>query len=286
MSFDRDVMGRAVRFGWPLLVNGVLLFLVMHGEKLVVGRELGMAALGLFAMGFTLTLTPTLVLARSTQAFFLPQLSALQDEPERFDRMAATTMQADIAAGLVVAAAVVVLGPPFVVLVLGEKYAALGALMPWLAVLQAVRAFKAGASTVALARGRTGNAMIANLPRVAAVGLSWAALARGEGLVTVVGIAILAEVVGFALSLALLRARAGVALAPLAWPLAAGALALGAVVAEAAWLAPRGVLGQGLGAAACAAVLAAALLAMPDLRRYALGRGLVRRLEGEGAGSV
>ena len=144
MSFDRAVMAKGLRFGWPLMLNGVLLFFVMYGEKLIVGRELGMAPLGIFAMGFTLTLTPTLVLARSAQAFFLPQLAAVQGDDGRFQPMAAATMQAAVANGLVVAVAIVVIGPPFVIFVLGEKFAALTPLLPWLAILQAVRVFKAG----------------------------------------------------------------------------------------------------------------------------------------------
>lgn len=270
VSLDREIMRKSLRFGWPLLLNGVLLFLVMHGEKLVVGRELGLEALGLFAMGFTLTLTPTLVLARSTQAFFLPQLSTLQDEDERFDAMAAATMQAAVANGLLVAVSIAVLGPPFVALVLGEKYAGLAPLLPWLGILQAVRVFKSGPAVVALARGRTGNATLSNLPRVAAILLAWAALAQGWGdLLAVVLIGLAGEVVGFALSLALVRARAGVRLGPMIWTVAAAVVVLGAIAAEALWLAPAGRLEWGIGAAGCVALLAGAGFAMRELRGFA-----------------
>ena len=279
MGLDRAVMGRAMRFGWPLLVNGALLFLVMHGEKLVVGRELGMATLGIFAMGFTLTLTPGLVLARSAQAFFLPQLSSLQDEGEAFDRMAATAMQASILSGLLVAAAVAVVGPPFVAIVLGEKFAALVPLLAWLGVLQAVRGFKGGPATVALARGHTANPMIANVPRVLAVGISWAMLVEGAGLLAVIQLAIAAEVAGFALSLALVRTRARVGLGPMVAPVAAAAVVLGAIAASAA-LGPRlagppGGLGWALGALGAALLLGASLAAMRELRGYVRARAPV-----------
>ena len=271
ISLERDVIGRAMRFGWPLLVNGALLFLVMHGEKLVVGREAGMAALGLFAMGLTLTLTPGLVLARSAQAFFLPQLSALQDEGEAFDRMAATAMQAALMAGLFVAASVAVVGPPFVTLVLGEKFAALVPLLPWLGVLQAVRSFKAGTATVGLSRGHTTNPMLANVPRAVAVGVSWALLARGAGLGEVIAVAIAAEVAGYAISLVLVRARARTPLGAMLVPVAAAATVLGAIAAGAT-LAPPGLPAGVLGALAATLALAAALAAMPELRRYAARR--------------
>ena len=283
VSLDRAIMAKGLRFGWPLLLNGVLLFLVMHGEKLVVGRELGMAALGIFAMGFTLTLTPTLVLARSAQAFFLPQLSAVQDDDARFQPMAAATMQAAVANGLLVAVAIVALGPPFVGLVLGERYAALTPLLAWLAILQAVRVFKAGPAVVALARGRTGNAMLGNLPRVASIAVAWAALNQGAGLMAVIWIGTAGEVVGFAVALGLVRARVGVGLGPMLWPCLGAAVVLGAIGAQALWLGAAGPLAQGLGALGCAALLALALVAMRELRGYVLARA-VARFEGEGAG--
>jgi len=51
--WDMDLMKRAFIFGWPLLVNGGLLFVIFNGEKIIVGRELGMVDLALFAMMFT-----------------------------------------------------------------------------------------------------------------------------------------------------------------------------------------------------------------------------------------
>ncbi len=282
MSFDRAVMAKGLRFGWPLLLNGVLLFLVMHGEKLVVGRELGMAPLGIFAMGFTLTLTPTLVLARSAQAFFLPQLSAVQQDDARFQPMAAATMQAAVANGLAVAVSIVVIGPPFVAFVLGEKFAELIPLLSWLAILQAVRVFKAGPATVALARGRTSNAMIGNLPRVASIAVAWWALTQGAGLLSVVVIGTLGEVVGFAVSLALLRGRARVELAPMIWTSLAAAVVLGAIAVEDAWLGGARPAAQALGLAGCVVLLAGAIAVMRELRGYVLAR-VVTRFEGEGA---
>ena len=282
MSFDRAVMSKGLRFGWPLLVNGLLLFFMMHGEKLVVGRELGIAAMGIFAMGFTLTLTPTLVLARSVQEFFLPQLSVLQDEPRRFDPMAAATMQAAVVNGLLVAVGVVALGGPFVAVVLGEKYAALIPLLAWLAILQAVRVFKTGPATVALARGHTSNAMIANIPRVASLGVSWAALIQGASLVDVVLIATAGEMVGFAVSLTLLRARTGVALGPMRLPCLAAAVVLVAIAAQAWWLEDASPARQALAAAGCAVLLIGAMATMGELRGYALRRVVTLA---EGAGS-
>lgn len=55
LVLDRRLMAQSLGFGWPILVNGVLLFAVFNGDKVIVARELGTTTLAIFAMGFTLT---------------------------------------------------------------------------------------------------------------------------------------------------------------------------------------------------------------------------------------
>ena len=45
---DPAIMRSSLRFGWPLLVNAVLLFFVFQGDRLIVGRLSGMQALAIF----------------------------------------------------------------------------------------------------------------------------------------------------------------------------------------------------------------------------------------------
>lgn len=230
VGFDRSIIGGAVRFGWPLLVNNLLLFIVFNGEKMVIGRELGMASLAIFAMGFTLTLTPTLVMAKSAQNFFLPQLSAARDIPERFTLLARTTFEVALLNGSLLILAIVLIGGPFVDFVLGEKYAALVPLMVWLAILQGLRVFKAGGAVVSLSKGFTENAMVANLFRVATLPLSWWLAINGADLLLVIWVATLGEVAGVIVSIGLVRWRMAFSLRPLIRPiLAVSALILCAI---------------------------------------------------------
>ncbi len=235
IGFDRRVIGGAVSFGWPLLVNNLLLFAVFHGEKLIVGRVAGLELLAILAMGLTLTLTPTLVMARSAQNFLLPQLSAAQDEDARFHRLGRITLQVALLNGAILVLAVLWLGGPFVRFALGEKYAALVPLMGWLAIMNAARVFKAGGAVVSLARGATGNAMIANLFRVATLPLSWVVLSRGGDLLDVILIATAGEFCGVLASYILVRRRAHLPLAPLRWSFLAIALFLALAALATAW---------------------------------------------------
>lgn len=268
LVFDRAQILRSTRFGWPLLLNGVLLFAVMQGDKLIVGRLLGMEALALFALGVTLTLTPTLVLDRTTSNLFLPRLSRTDPGGEDFQRLGRAALQAAMLNGALVVVLAVPFGAPFVALVLGAQYADLGLFLVPLAVLHALRVWKSGAAVVALARGQTGNAMAANLPRVAALPIAWVLLQGGGTLLQLVWLGTAAEAVGVCIALALVRGRGGLRLGPHLPVLAAGV----ALLAVASLPLPGTGLPQGVQTAAALALLAAMGLAARDLRSLAAWR--------------
>jgi O-antigen/teichoic acid export membrane protein len=215
MRLDLSVIREAMRFGWPLMINNVLLFLVMNGEKVVVAREIGMASLAILSMGFTLTLTPTLVMERSVHAFFMPQLSSVQDDDARFDPLARTAVQANFLNGVILILAVLLVGEPFVHLALGPEYAPLVPLMVWLAILQAMRVFKIGFIIASVARARTSHAMIGNMFRVFSLPLSWWVAVETGNLLLMIWIATLGEFLGMMAAMILMRVQVGVRIRPL-----------------------------------------------------------------------
>jgi O-antigen/teichoic acid export membrane protein len=224
LVLDRTIMARNLRFGWPLLLNTVLLFFVFQGEKLIVGRELGMEALGIFAMGMTLTLTPTLVMAKSATSFFLPKLSAADRATDKgeawFQHLGRAVFEIHLIFGSVVVLAVLLLGTPFIGLILGSKYAPLVPLLTLLAVMQGLRVLKGGPSTIALSRAQTGNAMIANLVRVALLPVGLVVAERTSRIDLVIAVGIAGEAVGFVVASWLVRRRVRLSLRCLAFPVA------------------------------------------------------------------
>ncbi len=267
LALDRAIIVGSVRFGWPLLVNGALLFLVFQGDKLIVGRELGMAPLAIFAMGVTLTLTPTLIVSKSATNLFLPKLSVAKGPA--FQRLVVQVIEFHLLFSALLVVGCLLLGPLFIHLALGPKYEALVPMLVWLAILQGFRIFKGGPSNVALALAQGENAMIANIPRILLLVPAWWA-ARQTGQITqVMAIAILGEVIGAVLSFWLGRRRSGMKLRPLALPLIlttasmamAGLHAWGAIQPGGPLLAPAWTIGLTL------ALFAAAVASMGSLRQ-------------------
>lgn len=233
LILDRTVMAQSLRFGLPLLMNGILIFIVFQGDKLIVGRELGMESLAIFAMGFTLTLTPTLVMASSVQRFFLPQLSRVADcaagVKNHFQHLSIVTMQISLLNGGILITLIVLAGEWLVKIALGPTYAELIPYLIPLAIMQALRVAKAGGAVVALSSGHTANAMQANGLRVATMPLAWWAVVSGGGIETVIAIATVGELAGYILSLVLVRRRPGVALQAMVRPMLAYGVLISAV---------------------------------------------------------
>ncbi len=278
LSLERGIMARGLNFGWPLLINNILMFAVFQGDKLIVGRELGMESLAIFAMGITLTLTPTLISAASEQQFFLPQLSAAEHDPDHFAHLAAVAMQTSLISGLVLVVGVVLLGEPVVRFLLGSKFAALIPLLTWLAIMQAIRVFKVGSTNVAMSRAHTGNPMIANAVRILTLPLAWHIVAGGGTLVQLIWVATFGELCAYAVSSALAHRRLGLDIRKMILPLAATMATLAIAAIHASYSPSLGWPALwGPGAVVLAFLIS--LTAMTDLRAYFMQMVLTKRHE-------
>lgn len=204
VRFDRGVVSSAFQFGWPLWIDTILLFAIFNGEKLIVGHELNIEVLAVFTLGFSLTMAPTLIVNRSAQSFFLPQLSATREDKNRFIHLTATTLQTYLASGSIAALAIYFLGGPFITYLFGEKYLSVIPLLPLLAVFQSIRAFKGAVSTIALSIGRTKIPMVTNFIRVGFLPFAWYVVVLNNSLYSLVLIGIIGELASFVAGLIIL----------------------------------------------------------------------------------
>jgi O-antigen/teichoic acid export membrane protein len=207
LVLDRALMVRSLTFGWPLLVNGFLMFFVFQGDKMIVGREMGMETLAIFAMGLTLALTPTLIIGKSAQNFFLPQLSQPHIAEAQFRHRAVITVEAVLAMTLIFVLGIALVGPALVHVLLGKGYAELAVLLIWFVILQAIRIFKVGPQIIAMAKGHTGNDMYANVARLLVFPAAWYSAVTSGDLLTLLGIAIAGEALALVVALYLLQQR-------------------------------------------------------------------------------
>jgi O-antigen/teichoic acid export membrane protein len=267
-GWDGRIVRHALDFGWPLLFNGVLMFLTFHGDRILVGSLLGMKELGLFSAAFTITLTPTLVIAKTLNTFFLPLLSKVQADRNKFNNLYLVTTQAALLSGVVFAIFCAFAGPILMTWLYGAKYGTAATLIFWLGLMQATRIGKAGPAIVATAKAETKNPMLANIARILTIPIAWVAVRHGSEIATIVGLAILGEFLALLVSLHLLRSRLRLPVRMLAFPLIVSFLLLSAI-ALGGLLPPASPVGLRAGRfLLLISFLLLLIWSMPDLRKW------------------
>jgi O-antigen/teichoic acid export membrane protein len=266
VTWDWGVFSRAFTFGWPLLINGGLLFVVMQGDRLVISNQIGPYELGLFSAALTLAMTPSLIGARVMRLLFMPLLSRRQDDGSSLSAAFVVTMQAMICAGAAMAAGLAIVGPSVFVLAYGDRYAAGLPVLLWLALMFSLRLMREGSTTVAMSCARTKLPMMANLVRLVSLPLCFWAAAQEHGMTVVVMISVVGELGSFVVATALMHRWLGLLrLDRLGAPYA---LAF-ALMAVTAWIASDGATQAGTldwRHGAIAALLCGVIAACGDLR--------------------
>jgi O-antigen/teichoic acid export membrane protein len=195
LGLDYSAMRGLTIYGWPLMLNGMLIFIGSQGDRVIIGTLEGMTELaGYVAIG-TLTVGASTVLMKLTGNLYLPILSAVRDDPAAFvrrNRLCGAITLAIIFATMVPA---LFLAAPAVALLFGAAYQVQALLAGWLAVQSAARILRAWPAVFALSRGNTRDILYANLIRSVGFPLAlWAALS-GYGVIGVAASMAVGEVV-------------------------------------------------------------------------------------------
>lgn len=209
VGWDWSVAGQALRFGWPLMASGFVLFFVMQGDRIIVANFYSAEDLGLIAVILAMVMPVVQVVGQLVRTYFLPVLARHQDKPQSFDERAVVTLQLTLCMGLAAALGFAILGPPVIVIAFGAKYAAAGTYVAALAAAFAVQMVRSGSTTVALARGNSLNNLFSNLVRIVFFVPAVTLAAQGADLVSVILVGVAGQVAGMALSVGMLYWRTG-----------------------------------------------------------------------------
>ncbi len=160
-------------FGWPLLLNGGLIFLTLQGDKMIVGsgKQLfessifTLADLGAFSVAFSFTWIPTLMVIKVITKVILPYLAQVKDNPKVLSlRLISFFPFVGIySVGILV---VFMMGGGIIVsLFCGKEYLVDKYLIIWLAAANAVRVFRSLTGLCLLSIGDTKNYLNCNIIR-------------------------------------------------------------------------------------------------------------------------
>jgi lipopolysaccharide exporter len=135
----REIFG----FGKWVMATGIVVFCAVNGDDILLGKLLGTAALGLYQMAYLFANLATTEVTHVISRVALPVYSRLQDDPQRLRSAFLKTLQTTLFLSAPVSAGVLLLGPDFTRVFLGEKWTPMVIGLQILAVSGLIRAIAA-----------------------------------------------------------------------------------------------------------------------------------------------
>ena len=198
-------LGRIFSFGWPILLSALPLVAVYQGDRILIGKFLGMEALAGYTAAFMITMIPGLFAAKIAHALVLPTLSEVQERKEAFTSRYTALCELFSTGAAFFVAAYIVAGGTALPVVFGPNYAGQSAIVSWLAVMWALRMIQTVPGMALMARGDTKPFLVAGLIRATALFPALAAAFMGYGLATIAAMGVAGELA----SLVYVALRAG-----------------------------------------------------------------------------
>lgn len=129
-KFDRGVARELFGYGKHILGASVVIFLITNIDDAIVGRMLGMEALGFYTIAYTISNLPATQITHLVGRVMFPAYSKLQDDQDALRHAYLKTLKYVSMLSVPAAFGIFVIAPDFVSVVLGEKW------MPAVPVLQ------------------------------------------------------------------------------------------------------------------------------------------------------
>lgn len=192
-------------FGWPLLINGLLLYIILQGDRFVIGAAqrlfknspYTLADLGVYSLAFALTFAPTMLVANVCSSLFLPLLSNAQSNIGQFTKNYLSCMQIVSLMASLISILFIVSGGWIVQTIYGQKYVAGETFIGVLAAMQAMRILRVAPTLAAMAFADTKSVMISNIARTSALAGVLFSSITGRSLVWVAASGLAGEILAF-----------------------------------------------------------------------------------------
>jgi O-antigen/teichoic acid export membrane protein len=122
MGFDWQQFKELFSFGKWVLGSTVLIFLVLNGDAIFVGKILGLTALGFYQLAYKFSNMPSTEITYVISQVTFPAYSKLQDNLPRLRDAYLKVLQITAFLSFPIAGLIFVLAPDFIRIFLGEKW--------------------------------------------------------------------------------------------------------------------------------------------------------------------
>lgn len=209
LGYDAERAPRLARFAWPLMVNGLLIFIGGQGDRLFISNRLGVAELGHYSAVILLILYPSAMIMRFMTTMYLPRLSVRDNDPHAWQRAQDGLASQALLIALGMQFGFVVIAPAAVPFLFGPQFSVSLIALAAIAMLQSARFIRMWPVTAAMGAGRSHIVMVNNAVRMAAFPAAVGGLMLVDGIEGIIGGFILAEWAAFLTGLVMVNRTLG-----------------------------------------------------------------------------
>lgn len=154
LHWDGAIARELIGYGRWVGASSVLLFALVQGDNLFIGKLAGAAQLAFYAWAYQLANLPPLFITQILSSVMFPAFASVRDERARLGELWVRSMRITLALTLPSAALIAVLAEPFARALLGDRWLPIVPLTYALSIFGIMRAFGASAGALLLAIGR------------------------------------------------------------------------------------------------------------------------------------
>jgi O-antigen/teichoic acid export membrane protein len=185
LGLDGAAFRSVMVYGWPLLLNGVVIFFATQGDRIIIGALEGMSELAGYVSVAAITGGISLFFAKVTGNLFFPLMSEARGNMQHFAQRARHTGAIALLLMSATVFPLALLGAPLVMLLFGPEFRVPALLATFLAIQAAALMLRSWCATISLSLGGTSDILNASLLRIIGLGAAVYALSTGEGIVWV-----------------------------------------------------------------------------------------------------
>lgn len=171
-------------FGYGKFVSGlaIIVFITTEIDNVVIGKVMGMEALGFYVVAYTLANLPATHLAKVTSKITFPAYSKVQHDLPRLRAAYLKTAQLVAALAIPAAAGLAMLAPEVVKVLYGQRWMDAATVLPVLCVFGVIRALATLNGYALYAIGRPDIPFYMNLAKLAVIGVAIVPATQAYGL--------------------------------------------------------------------------------------------------------
>ena len=154
LSLDLGKAKELFSFGKWILASSIVLFLITQGDDILVGKLLGVTALGFYQLAYRISNMPATEITHVISQVTFPAYSKLQDNIPSLRKAYLKVLQFTAFLSFPIAGLIFVLAPDFTGIFLGDKWMPMVPAMQVLCIFGLIRALSGAGGSVVLAVGK------------------------------------------------------------------------------------------------------------------------------------